>query len=301
MKSFVPLDNIDSVLSILSKIAIWGGLSDEERSKVFKRLEVGFFKKGEYIFQKGDQPSHIYIVKSGKIDLFISDRDTIIEKETLAAGGCFGVAALMAMATHMGTAIAREDSEILVLSRQSLLELRHEDIHLFALLMMNIAREIARRLKLTDDILLNYVHGHKDPASYYRCFGKKSSGAHSLGGDRASGATGRNSIGVEIDPEYCRMIARYLKAENSSFFSEARLLFEKVSPEQTFAVMEDQALYEVKPAKKKLTINGEGALAKTPKNVMHGTQLLPSVVPTDEMGLYSEYRRSRFEDRTSPA
>jgi CRP-like cAMP-binding protein len=67
----------------------------------------------------------------------------------------------MAMATHMGTAIAREDSEVLVLSRQSLLELRHEDIHLFALLMMNIAREIARRLKLTDDILLNYVHGHK--------------------------------------------------------------------------------------------------------------------------------------------
>jgi hypothetical protein len=36
-------------------------------------------------------------------------------------------------------------------------------------------------------------------------------------------------------------------------FSEARLLFEKVAPEQTFAVMEDQALYEVKPAKKKLT------------------------------------------------
>jgi len=162
MKSFVPLDNIDSVISILSQIAIWGGLSDDQRSKVFKKLEIGIYEKGEYIFRKGDQPSHIYIVKSGKIDLFISDQDTVIAKETLTAGGCFGVAALMAMATHMGTTIAREDSEILVLSRQSLLELRHEDIHLFALLMMNIAREIARRLKLTDDILLNYVHGHKD-------------------------------------------------------------------------------------------------------------------------------------------
>jgi CRP-like cAMP-binding protein len=161
MKSFVPLDNIDSVISILSQIAIWGGLSDDQRSKVFKKLEIGIYEKGEYIFRKGDQPSHIYIVKSGKIDLFISDQDIVIEKETLTAGGCFGVAALMAMETHMGTAIAREDSEILVMSRQSLLELGHEDIRLFALLMMNIAREIARRLKLTDDILLNYVHGHK--------------------------------------------------------------------------------------------------------------------------------------------
>jgi site-specific DNA-methyltransferase (adenine-specific) len=65
--------------------------------------------------------------------------------------------------------------------------------------------------------------------------------------------TGRNSIGIEIDPEYCRMTARYLKAENSGLFSEHKLLFEKIVQEQTFAVMEDQALYEVKPAKKKLT------------------------------------------------
>ena len=72
--------------------------------------------------------------------------------------------------------------------------------------------------------------GTKIPLHISRCFGKKSSGAHSLGGDRASGATGRNSIGIEIDPEYCRMIARYLKAENSSFFSEARLLLKKYPP-----------------------------------------------------------------------
>lgn len=166
MKSFTTLDSIDSVLPVLSKIAIWGGMSDEQRLKIFKLLEVGIFKKGEYIFHRGDQPSHIYIVKAGKIDLFISDQGTVIEKETLTVGGCFGVAALMAMETHMGTALAVEDSECLVLSRQSLLELRHEDIYLFAFLMMNIAREIARRLKLTDDILLNYVHRHKDPSSY---------------------------------------------------------------------------------------------------------------------------------------
>ncbi len=64
--------------------------------------------------------------------------------------------------------------------------------------------------------------------------------------------TGRNSIGVEIDPEYCKMTARYLKAENSGLFSQAKLLFEKIAPQQANAVMEDQALYEVKPAKKKL-------------------------------------------------
>jgi site-specific DNA-methyltransferase (adenine-specific) len=64
--------------------------------------------------------------------------------------------------------------------------------------------------------------------------------------------SGRNSIGVEIDPEYCRMTARYLKAENGDLFSTAKILFEKAVPESTGLVKEDRALYEVRPAKKKL-------------------------------------------------
>jgi site-specific DNA-methyltransferase (adenine-specific) len=65
--------------------------------------------------------------------------------------------------------------------------------------------------------------------------------------------TGRNSIGVEIDPGYCKMAARYLKAETADFFSNANLLFEKVVADLTCVVREDQSLYEVKPTKKKLT------------------------------------------------
>jgi DNA modification methylase len=64
--------------------------------------------------------------------------------------------------------------------------------------------------------------------------------------------TGRNSIGVEIDPEYCRMAARYLKAETSNLFSKAQLIFERASAERASIIKEDQALYEVKPARRKI-------------------------------------------------
>ncbi len=166
MKQFVPLEDIESVLPILSEIAIWGGVSDEQREKIFRRLETGIFKKGDYIFQKGDEPSYIYIVRKGKIGLLIGEGGVNLEKTMLATGQCFGVASLMAMQRHTSTAIALEDSEVMALSRQSLLQLRYEDIELFVLLMMNIARELARRLKLTDDILLQYMHAHKDGSLY---------------------------------------------------------------------------------------------------------------------------------------
>ena len=64
--------------------------------------------------------------------------------------------------------------------------------------------------------------------------------------------TDRNSIGVEIDPDYCRMAARYLKAETANLFSSAQLTFEKVSTERAAMVKEDQALYEVRPARRKV-------------------------------------------------
>jgi len=64
--------------------------------------------------------------------------------------------------------------------------------------------------------------------------------------------TGRNSIGIEMDPEYCRMAARYLKAENTDLFASAELRFERISAGRACAVMEDPALYEIRPAKKRL-------------------------------------------------
>ncbi len=161
-----PLENIESVMPILSDIAIWGGVTEGQFQKIFKRLVTGIFKQGEHVFRKGDEPSHIYIVRSGKIGLMIIDQQVDLLKKTLVTGECFGVASMMATRIHTSTAIALEDSEVMALSREALWQLRREDIELFALLMMNIARELARRLKLTDDILLDYMKTHKDGELY---------------------------------------------------------------------------------------------------------------------------------------
>ncbi len=64
--------------------------------------------------------------------------------------------------------------------------------------------------------------------------------------------SGRNSIGIEIDPEYCRMAAKYLKAETGDFFTTAELRFERAPTETSAMVKEESALYEVRPAKKRL-------------------------------------------------
>jgi site-specific DNA-methyltransferase (adenine-specific) len=63
----------------------------------------------------------------------------------------------------------------------------------------------------------------------------------------------RNSIGVEIDAEYCRIAARYLKSESTDLFSKINLRFEKAEIIQDFiGVKENLELYQVKPSKWRL-------------------------------------------------
>jgi len=58
----------------------------------------------------------------------------------------------------------------------------------------------------------------------------------------------RNSIGIEIDPQYCCMVARYLKAESSNLFTKINLIFEKMIKDKSglLQLNENQSLYKVK-------------------------------------------------------
>jgi len=63
---------------------------------------------------------------------------------------------------------------------------------------------------------------------------------------------GRNSIGIDIDPEYCRMAAQCLKKESNNLDLNTELIFEKMVAKNNgqIQICEDQALYESKPARK---------------------------------------------------
>jgi CRP-like cAMP-binding protein len=169
MKAYRPLEDAESVMSILSKISFLGGVSDAQRDEVFSLLEVGRFRKGEYVTRKEEEPSHIYIIKKGKIDLMITDNEVAMKKREFHVGDCFGEAALLSMTNDTASFVAAEDSELVMLSKRALNRLRGKDPALFCILIMNLARELARKLQYTDNLLLQHEHQHEsDPSPLQR-------------------------------------------------------------------------------------------------------------------------------------
>ena len=96
--------------AILSRISIFGGITDAQQQEIFSRLQIGTVEKGQFVFQRGDEPSHIYIVERGLIELFIPDKEVMIEKKQLTVGECFGQVAVMSIHPHTISVVALENT-----------------------------------------------------------------------------------------------------------------------------------------------------------------------------------------------
>ncbi len=70
----------------------------------------------------------------------------------------------------------------------------------------------------------------------------------------------RNSIGVEIDPSYCRMAARRLQQENQPLVAPADLRFSKMAyaPDEGLVVRESEALYKAAKRKPRKPVKSKG-------------------------------------------
>ncbi len=137
---------IRDVEKIRDRVSLFGALDNAQLSILLSYAKETHFDEGEVIFNQGQLPGEIYIVLSGKIDLRIVRDDFTETHLTYVPGDCFGETAVIGIQSQMGQASVEEDARILCLSRFSLLDMLEHDAALFGILMMNIAREVSRRL-----------------------------------------------------------------------------------------------------------------------------------------------------------
>ena len=118
---------------------------------VLAQSEILRAQKGEYIFRRGDSPKEIYIILDGRIGFYLEDM-TIKEFST---GFSFAESALIGIQFQVVDAKALEDSELLIISKRKLMQLFEDDSVVFGIFILNIARELARRLAMVGELLLN--------------------------------------------------------------------------------------------------------------------------------------------------
>jgi uncharacterized membrane protein len=105
----------------LANIKMFELLEDDDRLELAKVIDEAHVPAGEPLFQAGDPGDSLFIVQSGEIELFI--KDTVGQKIVLAtpsSGDMFGELAMLDYGPRTATAVALQDSDILVLDRDDL-------------------------------------------------------------------------------------------------------------------------------------------------------------------------------------
>jgi CRP/FNR family cyclic AMP-dependent transcriptional regulator len=109
-------------VGLLSGIEIFELLQEKDREVLASVVDSTKLAEGETLFHAGDPGESLFIVRSGSIELFI--KDTAGQKIVLTVaeeGDLFGELSLLDSGPRTATAVARSDSELLVLDRDDLL------------------------------------------------------------------------------------------------------------------------------------------------------------------------------------
>lgn len=105
----------------LATVPIFALLDDEERAALAERVEEYTAKAGTTIFSGGDPGDSMYVVASGKVEIFFKNNTgERIVLETATAGHFFGEISLLDGGARTASALAVEDLEALRIDRDDL-------------------------------------------------------------------------------------------------------------------------------------------------------------------------------------
>jgi CRP-like cAMP-binding protein len=146
-------------LELLQHMPIFGALRDETLEFLLARSRSIGIAAGELFFCEGDTATAMYVLEAGRVAVYRAwqGRDFVVRH--FEAGDCFGEMALMDLAPRSASVRAVQDCRAIELGPGDLMELFEHDVEQFALIQMNIGREVCRRLRLTDDLVFRVRMG----------------------------------------------------------------------------------------------------------------------------------------------
>jgi CRP/FNR family transcriptional regulator, cyclic AMP receptor protein len=147
----------------LRNTPLFGGASSEIVELVLARAPQLRVSSGDYFFRQGERGVAVYWLETGRVAILKRWEEREIELRKLEAGDCFGEIALFDFGPRSASVRALEDCTALELAPALFREIRERDLEQFALLTLNMGRELSRRLRSAEDRLFRGRMQSDDP------------------------------------------------------------------------------------------------------------------------------------------
>ena len=138
---------------LLGRMHIFAGLDDAALSALTAACRRSEGKPGEWIVREGTSGREMYLIESGGVEV-VKGAGTPYEKvlASLGPGNFFGEMSLIECMIRSASIRCSEASSFYSLRNEDLLKLFQQRPDQYAILILNIARDLSRRLRAMDEV-----------------------------------------------------------------------------------------------------------------------------------------------------
>ncbi|MDR1278623.1 MAG: cyclic nucleotide-binding domain-containing protein [Treponema sp.] len=133
------------------KYSLFGGLLDEQIDRIRLLMEQENYTAGDNIIVEGERNDRIRFILEGRVAVLKGG----IALAEFGEGDFFGEMEVLDVMPSAASAKAMSAVRVMSISNKALREIYKIDIKTFALIIMNLARDLSRRLRRMDDLAID--------------------------------------------------------------------------------------------------------------------------------------------------
>ncbi len=142
-----------SDFDVLRKLAVFGGMNAQALSLLSESGTLIERDEGEHFFRQGENGDSLFVLREGEVIVERDWQGLAVTLGRLGPGDCFGEMSLIDLMPRSASVRACKDSNALQIPQRCLHLLYKQSLEQYAILMMNMGREVSRRLRAADDRL----------------------------------------------------------------------------------------------------------------------------------------------------
>ena len=164
--------SIESITGRLNEFSIFGGIEADALLELADLFETRTYPVGAHLIDEGQQGNRLYVITEGAVVVSVgvdaskgrAGGDDQLQLATLGAGDTFGEMELIDTQKRSATVIALRQTATLELTNMGLFAIFQRDPDAFRMIMMNLARDLSRRLRAADLRLAALAEGGESGA-----------------------------------------------------------------------------------------------------------------------------------------
>ena len=137
--------------SSLRRYSLFDGLEQEQIESILPLMNYEIYEAGVEIIVEGSHNGKIFFILEGQVVAFKGG----ITLEVMDPGAFFGEMEVLEVLPAAATVKAKTSTSLMVLTLDALGEIYETDLKAYSFIIMNLARDISRRLRRLDNYVAN--------------------------------------------------------------------------------------------------------------------------------------------------